>query len=77
MAEYAFEKTSRSGVETTEGFIPFYWANGKRLAVKIDWANRTLKGVPPLKKNGFLVYATPGGGEWVSRNKVHGTAIIR
>lgn len=77
MSEYAFEKTSRSGVETSDGFIPFYWQNGVRLAVKIDWNNRTSKGVPAMTKNGYLVYATPGGGEWISQNKLSDNVTAR
>lgn len=68
MTDYTFEKTSRSGVETLEGFIPHWWENGVRMPVKLDFSCG-VRGAVPKRKNGCLVYALPGGLEFVSTNR--------
>lgn len=53
------ERTRRGGVETAEGFVPYYpHPSGWMLPVKTDDRGR------PIRRNRRLVYALPGGGEF-------------
>lgn len=62
---------SKGGTQTAEGFIPYVQTpSGIDCDVKIllrDGRPVTNKdGLPfPLRKNGWLVYALPGGGSWM------------
>ena len=54
---------------TSEGAIPHRKYKSYRLCVKLDTDNRILTtngyAYPPLRRDGKLVFALPGGGEYV------------
>lgn len=59
------------GTETLAGFIPYLPFGNLLLTVKLDiprggkvWQMEGLQ--PPLRRGGFLVFALPGGGDYVS-----------
>ena len=63
--------TTFGGTETTEGFIPharIVYADGVLNApVKLDVPKRGTHALcAPLRRDGMLVYALPGGGEVVA-----------
>ena len=59
------ENTSKFGTETREGFINHYKDNsGWRLPVKLDFNSERIDNTYfPLRREGRLVFALPGGGE--------------
>lgn len=59
------------GTETLAGFIPYLPFGNLLLPVKLDIVRggkvRQMEGLqPPLRRGGFLVFALPGGGDYVS-----------
>lgn len=62
------------GTVTSEGFIPYLPYEGYLLPVKLDIPGRLpvaemKRPLPPLRRKGHLVFALPGGGEYVSHLK--------
>lgn len=62
------------GTVTSEGFIPHLPYKDYMLLVKLDIPRRLLvseikRPQPPLRYKGYLVFALPGGGEYVSHLK--------
>lgn len=56
------EKTCRKGTMTSEGFIPHRIENGLQMPVMIDVTSpRVDEYHAPLKIDGALAYALPGG----------------
>jgi len=68
--------TIRGGTVTTEGYVPHAWHPAGFFApVKLDIRRGGVKGIldyqAPLRRgDGRLVYALPGGGEWVPEQGV-------
>ena len=59
------------GTITTQGFIPSIKYNGIDLFVKAKTRSRPQqKHCSPVTRDGFVVYALPGGGEHVSALKI-------
>lgn len=59
------EVTSKHGTYTPEGVIPHIRRFGLRCPVLLDFSQSKEDGYfPPLKDNGCLVYALPGGGHF-------------
>lgn len=66
MSEYNFDRTSKSGTETMEGFIPHLFHNGLKMPVMLDFSKKSKEGIPPLRDNGYLIFALPGQQKFVS-----------
>lgn len=61
------ETTTKFGTFTTEGSIPHLKRGNLRFPVMLDFTKPKEDGYyPPLRENGRLVYALPGGGKTVS-----------
>lgn len=59
------------GTITTQGFIPSIKYKGIDLFVKAKTRARPeQKHCAPVTQNGFIVYALPGGGDYVSDLKI-------
>ena len=53
------------GTNTTMGFIPNIYHNGFELVAKLDIGNTQAKVHDPIIYKGRVVYAMPGGGEFM------------
>lgn len=53
------------GTNTTMGFIPNLHHNGIELVAKLDITNTAAKIHDPIIYKGRVIYAMPGGGEFV------------
>ena len=64
--------TSKFGTKTREGFVYHLKTDeGIRLPVKLDFDSERIEDTYfPLRRNGRLVFATPGGGEILEPEKV-------
>jgi hypothetical protein len=64
--------TSKFGTNTRQGFIDHLVTDdGVRLPVKIDFDSERIEDTYfPLKRGGRLVFALPGGGEFLEPEKV-------
>jgi hypothetical protein len=70
IAEY--EHTSKFGTNTRQGFIyHLKTEEGIRLPVKLDFNSEKIENTYfPLRKDGKLVFALPGGGEILESQKL-------
>ena len=64
----------KGGTTTSEGFIPYLPFGDWLLPVKLFIPGRLpvaelKQPLPPLRRNGFLVFVLPGGGEHISHIK--------
>lgn len=66
------EHTSKLGTDTREGFIEHQKTEGGlRLPVKIDFNSERIANIYfPLRREGKLVFALPGGGEILEPEKL-------
>lgn len=64
--------TSKFGTNTRQGFIDHLVTDdGIRLPVKLDFDSERIEDTYfPLRKEGRLVFALPGGGEFLEPEKV-------
>ncbi len=54
-----------NGTQTTMGFIPNIIRQGVELVAKVDITNPAAKVHDPIIYKGRVIYAMPGGGEFV------------
>lgn len=70
-----FKRTERGGVETTRGFIHnLKHPSGKfSMPVKLKAIPGKVNGNPrpPVRVAGFLVFALPDGGSYISKRKLN------